>query len=411
MAVEKLTRKRLITDILTENIPQSNKKMCTTDNLKSQFKPLTFGEGPSTSEIVSEIEKTNKDKAVKHFRSKSTMCNFPKKSVSCQTQVMTADFACSPKSASSIETSTATTVSSKQSTSELCYVPSTGTSSSSSNEKYSDRECDKIVNEKTLELTIQLIKSHPKKFIGVPANCLWILNLLENSMNVSEGHILLVLMKMKTNDTYSRLRYQFGLSLAQTSNICHQNFHHLAHFLKTFIYVPSVLQVKQNLPIPFRAFYSKVFVIIDAFEVQIQKPSDSVHQALTWSEYKKCCGGRISDNILFAESGILDILPENTTLMADRGFKSIEKVLKTKNVKLVRPPSVYTCEKPTKEQALETKRIASLRIHVERVIRRIREFHILTPHSCLDLSLLSVLDSITISVCGLINLQSPIIKT
>ncbi|KAL7289366.1 hypothetical protein TKK_0016569 [Trichogramma kaykai] len=388
MAVEKLTRKRLITDILTENIPQSNKKMCTTDNLKSQFKPLTFGEGPSTLEIVSEIEKTNKDKAVKHFRSKSTMCNFPKKSVSCQTQVMTADFACSPKSASSIETSTATTVSSKQSTSELCYVPSTGTSSSSSNGKYSDREFDKIVNEKTLELTIQLIKSHPKEFIGVPANCLWILNLLENSMNVSEGHILLVLMKMKTNDTYSRLKYQFGLSLAQTSNICHQNFHHLAHFLKTFIYVPSVLQVKQNLPIPFRVFYNGSIIFIS-----------------------KGYGGRISDNILFAESGILDILPENTTLMADIGFKSIEKVLNTKNVKLVRPPSVYTCEKPTKEQALETKRIASLKIHVERVIRRIREFHILTPHSCLDLSLLSVLDSITTSVCGLINLQSPIIKT
>lgn len=39
------------------------------------------------------------------------------------------------------------------------------------------------------------------------------------------------------------------------------------------------------LPIPIRARYAKVQCIIDCFEIEIEKPSDPVAQASTWSEY------------------------------------------------------------------------------------------------------------------------------
>ena len=51
--------------------------------------------------------------------------------------------------------------------------------------------------------------------------------------------------------------------------------------------------------------------------------------------------------------------------MADRGFKHVEQYLRTQGVHLVRPPSVTTGTKLSKSEARETKRIASLRIHVE----------------------------------------------
>ncbi|GLV33581.1 hypothetical protein CBL_21224, partial [Carabus blaptoides fortunei] len=53
-------------------------------------------------------------------------------------------------------------------------------------------------------------------------------------------------------------------------------------------------------------------------------------------------------------------------IIADRGFKHVEQLLISKKCKLVRPPSVYSSTKPTKKEVMESKRIASLRIHVER---------------------------------------------
>lgn len=96
--------------------------------------------------------------------------------------------------------------------------------------------------------------------------------------------------------------------------------------------------------------------------------------------------------------------------MADRGFKQIQTILNQKECELLRPPSVSTSTKSTKEEVLKTKSIASLRIHIERVIRRVREYKILEPHSCLDWNTMPYIDNIATIVAGLINIQKPIIK-
>lgn len=98
------------------------------------------------------------------------------------------------------------------------------------------------------------------------------------------------------------------------------------------------------------------------------------------SEY----GGRTSDTELFEKCNIMVVLPEKCALMADRGFKQIQNILDKKNIELVRPPSVLSKQKSKKEEVFLTKRIASLRIHVQRVIRRIKEFSLLESHSTLD---------------------------
>lgn len=121
-------------------------------------------------------------------------------------------------------------------------------------------------------------------------------------------------------------------------------------------------------------------------------------------------GGRCTDILLVEKSGYLDFLSENCTVMADRGFKNIDHMLAQKKCNLVRPPSVFTNKKSTKEEVLETKRIASLRIHIERVIVRLREFKTLKPHALMHLSLVSNVDDIIIIACALINLQKLIIK-
>ncbi|KAJ8917054.1 hypothetical protein NQ315_012973 [Exocentrus adspersus] len=60
--------------------------------------------------------------------------------------------------------------------------------------------------------------------------------------------------------------------------------------------------------------------------------------------------------------------------------------------------------------SLVARQTETLRIHVERVIGRIREFNMLLPHACIDNHLISSLDDIIVIVCGLINIQDHLIK-
>lgn len=160
--------------------------------------------------------------------------------------------------------------------------------------------------------------------------------------------------------------------------------------------------IKKKLPMAFRHKFNKVTCIIDCLEIEVQKPSMSLNQALSWSDYKKAntikylisCtpnglinyisngyGGRITDTCIVETSDFSKCLQPNMWVMADRGFKHVEVYLRKMGVLLVRPPSVVSGAKLTKAEAKETKQIASLRIHVERVIRRLREFNMLKPHA------------------------------
>lgn len=96
--------------------------------------------------------------------------------------------------------------------------------------------------------------------------------------------------------------------------------------------------------------------------------------------------------------------------MADRGFKHITSLLLEKNCVLVRPPSVTEGQKLSKIESKQAKQIAALRIHIERVIRRVREYKMLNMHAVIHNSLEYLMNCIVIIACGLINLQEPLIK-
>ncbi|KAJ8963782.1 hypothetical protein NQ317_012694 [Molorchus minor] len=194
-----------------------------------------------------------------------------------------------------------------------------------------------------------------------------------------------------TNLPFEHLGDDFGISGNQAAKMFRQCVPRLSFYLKTFIYWPSRETIKKLLPTAFRANYYDVQSIIDCFEVEIEKPTDPVMQASSWSEYKKTntlkylisstpdgiinflsngFGGRTSDVKIVEHSEYLKILRRSCSVMADRGFKRIDVLLQPLECKPVRPPSVKTGTKSIKEEVLETKRIAALRIHIERVIRR-----------------------------------------
>ena len=105
-------------------------------------------------------------------------------------------------------------------------------------------------------------------------------------------------------------------------------------------------------------------------------------------------------------SGILDLLEPGDVVMADKGFE-IGSMLMGKGVGLNLPPFLQSSRQFTAEQVQETKKIAKLRIHVERAIRRIKKFHIFD--SPIPLNLLGTINQLYTVICLLVNFQGPMI--
>lgn len=314
--------------------------------------------------------------------------------------------------------------------SDTAFAYVSGNESSSSIMQSKDQE-SKRIKAISIERSKYLAVNKCRFYLGIPEDSYIVVPLLQRYTCCSLTDIYVTLKKIKVNLPFSYIGDDFGISGSQAAKIFNKTLPRLSSFLKTFIYWPPKDKIKLLLPIPFRANYYDVESIIDCFEVEIEKPSDPIKQASTWSEYKKTntmkylisstpdglinfvsngFGGRITDAAIVKHSEYLKILKKDCAVMADRGFKRIDVLLQPLGCKLIRPPSVKAGVKCTKEEVLETKRIAALRIHIERVIRRVREFKILKPHSCINKKTIKYLDHIVLIVCALINLQSSLIK-
>ena len=152
------------------------------------------------------------------------------------------------------------------------------------------------------------------------------------------------------------------------------------------------------MPECFREKYPLTRVIIDCTEIFIEKPSCFRAQSGTYSSYKshntakaligiaphgavtfvsELYGGHCSDKAIVEDCGILQLLEEGDSVMADRGFE-IQDLLAKKKVYLNIPPFMRCKDQLSPEEEDETRDVASVRIHVERAIERVKNYNILT---------------------------------
>ncbi len=147
------------------------------------------------------------------------------------------------------------------------------------------------------------------------------------------------------------------------------------------------------MPMEFRKTYRKCVIIIDCFEVFMERPTNLKARAQTWSNYKhhntckfligispqgsvtfisKGWGGRVSDVHLTEHSGILDHLLPGDLILADRGFTIHESAgLYCAEVKL--PPFTRGKKQLSKAEIDHSRQLSRVRIHVERVIGLVRQ--------------------------------------
>ena len=172
--------------------------------------------------------------------------------------------------------------------------------------------------------------------------------------------------------------------------------------------------------------YPTTRVIIDATELYIQQSSLPELQQLTFSSYKnhntyngligispsgavtfvsKLYPGSISDKELARQSGLLDLLECGDSVMADRDFDILGDFAPI-GVKLNIPPFLRGKCQLDSSELVETRKIASLRIHVERCMERIKNYHIF--YGVMPLLMMDVSDQIFFVCATLTNVHPPL---
>ena len=150
------------------------------------------------------------------------------------------------------------------------------------------------------------------------------------------------------------------------------------------------------MPKCFQDLYPTTRVIIDATEIYVEKASLPDLQQMTFSNYKNnntfkaligispsgaiifissLFSGSTSDKEPTRKSGILQLLERGDSIMADRGF-DIEEDLIPLGVRLNIPPFLKGKPHLSDRETTETRCIASMRVHVERAMKRIKNYHI-----------------------------------
>lgn len=232
---------------------------------------------------------------------------------------------------------------------------------------------------------------------------------------------------LKTGLSFTGLGVLFNIHRTSAHRIFVKHIQQLNILLQNFIFWPSKSTIRASLPESFKLHYPDTRVIIDCTEVNTEVPPEVNKKILLYSEYKhhhtvkfmvgcapngfityvsKCYGGRAGDCFITTDCGLIDLNEPGDVVLADKGFPQIKTKVENKNAIFIMPPFGHK-DQFTPEEVDETYNIASVRIHIERVNQRIKDFKILSK---VPNSLFPHIDEIVFVICALINVQNPLFK-
>lgn len=181
--------------------------------------------------------------------------------------------------------------------------------------------------------------------------------------------------------------------------------------------------------------FRKVKCVIDCTEIFIERPSNLKARAQTYSNYKRhntikilvgispsgcvtflstCWGGRVSDRQITCDSGLLDKLVPGDVVLADRGFNMSEDFA-IRGAKLIVPAFTKGKKQLSREEVEKSRMMSRARIHIERVIGRLKDFEIIKGTLPINLVKRKVDSGITSGdklvrvVTAIINTNGPIL--
>ncbi|KAL1426852.1 hypothetical protein MTO96_017930 [Rhipicephalus appendiculatus] len=240
------------------------------------------------------------------------------------------------------------------------------------------------------------------------------------------------LMKLKWNFPLQDLAYRFGISHSTASRILERWLHGAFWRLKSQIVWPERSELQRTMPQAFvDSFGTKVAVVIDCFEIKLERPSSLLPRSETWSQYKASntakfligispqgsitfvsegWGGRSSDKYITEQCGLLDKLTHGDVVLADRGFDIADSV-GLYCATLCIPAFTKGKSQLSALEVASTRKLANVRIHVERAIGLVlNKFIIMKAVQPIDFvtckpgDKYTALDKIVTVCCALANL-------
>lgn len=236
----------------------------------------------------------------------------------------------------------------------------------------------------------------------------------------------LVLQKLRVGTLNQVLADNFNISQTTVSRVFISWINFLYFMLGSICIWPSRAKIKKHMPTCFKSLCPDCRGIIDASEIKVQAPSSLVLNSEMYSSYKthttykgnvvispsgeiihisSLFEGSISDKELVKQSGLLSLLQPGDQIVADKGFV-IQDLLTPLGCSVVMPSFLSCKQQFSKGELLRSKTIHNLRVHVERAIRRVKEFHFFDR--VIPLTMAGSINQIWTVSCLITNFQGPL---
>ncbi|KAJ8687772.1 hypothetical protein QAD02_023566 [Eretmocerus hayati] len=234
------------------------------------------------------------------------------------------------------------------------------------------------------------------------------------------NQFFLVLWKLRRNECDLTLATHFGIDRRAVGNIFISWILFMSQHWSLIDIWPNRDLVDFFLPESFKNNYPALRVIIDGTEFEIEKPSNPRDQQSTFSVYKHrntykavlgctgaglisycspAYGGSTTDRQIVERSELMTKCDPGDLVMADKGF-DVQDYFAPFNVTCMIPTFVKKGRLPHKK-VMRDRRLASHRIHIERVIGLIKTFTILaSKFNCSYVPIASEILKVCVMLCN-----------
>lgn len=212
-----------------------------------------------------------------------------------------------------------------------------------------------------------------------------------------EDQFFVTLLKLRQHKTNFEMSRMFGITEATITNIFITWINFMAFQWGETDWWPSRDLVNFNMPSDFQMKFPNTRVIIDGTECPIKKPKKPVLQQSTFSTYKNrntvkvlvgispgglvsyvspAYGGSSSDRQICERSNLPQMCQPQDSIMADKGF-NVQDLFEGSMVKINIPTFFSKANRLSGATVLKDRKIASKRVHVERMIGLAKTYKIL----------------------------------
>ena len=212
-----------------------------------------------------------------------------------------------------------------------------------------------------------------------------------------ENQFLVVLLRLRRYMSYLEISYLMSISEKVVSSIIITWINFMYIKWSTLDLWPSKDLVQFYSPEDFHAMFPSTRVILDGVEIPVKKPSNPRLQQLTWSQYKNrntlksvpgvtpgglvswippASGGSCSDRIFVERGPLPQMCDPKDSVMVDKGF-DVQDIFATKDVTVNIPTFLKNGNQFSVTALDRNRKIASKRVHVERIIGLAKTYRIL----------------------------------